>query len=121
VIAALADVRRADGRLENGVVTWDGLDADVRSRITGEDDVTWQVFCSPISHVPHNNAVPEAWYFLHPLGLWDRRVWGIDHSRSTRNARDFGHFPSEFRVTDEFQQWRGWWCCGGREIDAAAR
>ena len=40
VIAALADVRRADGRLENGVVTWDGLDADVRSRITGEDRVT---------------------------------------------------------------------------------
>jgi hypothetical protein len=40
VIAALADVRRADGRLENGVVTWDGLDADVRARITGEDRVT---------------------------------------------------------------------------------
>lgn len=37
VIAAVNDVRRADGALQNGVVTWDGLDDDVKDRISNLD------------------------------------------------------------------------------------
>lgn len=38
VIAALAEVRRADGNLQNDIVTWDALDADVQDRITATID-----------------------------------------------------------------------------------
>lgn len=37
VATALAEVRRSDGRLQNSVVSWDGLDDDVKARITGTD------------------------------------------------------------------------------------
>ncbi len=34
---AISSIRRADGGLENGVVTWDGLNDDVKNRILGSD------------------------------------------------------------------------------------
>ena len=37
-VTALASIRRADGALQNGVVTWDGLDADVQEMIAGAGD-----------------------------------------------------------------------------------
>lgn len=38
VIASLQDIRRADGNLQNGVVTWDGLDQDVKDLINSVTD-----------------------------------------------------------------------------------
>lgn len=38
LVAAVTSVRRADGNLQNGVVTWDGLNADVQARITNLDE-----------------------------------------------------------------------------------
>lgn len=38
LITALAQVRRADGNLQNDIVTWDALDADVLEGITGEGE-----------------------------------------------------------------------------------
>lgn len=38
LIAALAEVRRSDGNLQNGSVTWDGLDADVQALILSVTD-----------------------------------------------------------------------------------
>lgn len=37
LVVSLAEVRRSDGNLQNGVVSWDGLNADVRARISGTD------------------------------------------------------------------------------------
>lgn len=37
LITALAEVRRSDGNLQNASVSWDGLDADLKARITGTD------------------------------------------------------------------------------------
>lgn len=37
-ISALAEVRRSDGNLQNGVVTWDGLSADLQALISNSDD-----------------------------------------------------------------------------------
>lgn len=34
LITALAEIRRSDGNLQNGKVSWDGLNADVQARIT---------------------------------------------------------------------------------------
>lgn len=54
IVAALADVRRSDGNLQNGKVTWDGLNADVKARITGTDprvtvpDLALSAFASQI-------------------------------------------------------------------------
>lgn len=39
LITALAQVRRADGNLQNDIVTWDALDADVLEGITGVGEV----------------------------------------------------------------------------------
>ncbi len=38
IIAAVGDVRRADGNLENDVVTWDALSADVQAKIDNVDN-----------------------------------------------------------------------------------
>lgn len=35
---SLAQVRRSDGNLQNGTVSWDGLNDDVKARITASDD-----------------------------------------------------------------------------------
>jgi hypothetical protein len=37
LVSAVTSIRRADGGLQNGVVTWDGLSADVQNRILGVD------------------------------------------------------------------------------------
>lgn len=37
LVAAVTSIRRADGGLQNGVVTWDGLNSDVQARILGSD------------------------------------------------------------------------------------
>ena len=37
LVAAVTSVRRADGALQNGVVTWDGLNDDVKARVLKTD------------------------------------------------------------------------------------
>lgn len=38
LITALAEIRRSDGNLQNASVSWDGLDDDLKARITNTDD-----------------------------------------------------------------------------------
>ena len=56
VVEALKSIRRADGSLQNGTVTWDGLNADLKARITGSAEGATVGDISPTAFASQNEA-----------------------------------------------------------------
>ena len=82
IIDALATVRRSDGNLQDGVVSWDGLSDDVKARITGDDarvtigDINPAAFAQQSEAVGvritsvglGNTSADSAWFFA-PINI----------------------------------------------------
>lgn len=53
---AIIEVRRADGNLQNGIVTWDGLAEDVQARILGSDPRVTNADINPAAYATQIEA-----------------------------------------------------------------